>query len=206
MTTNNTTVNTTENNGVFEADIESIGKTTFDSHIMVENKPAADAITRIANIYGIKTSIGAEMVGDEPKIKVTLHDVDDDTLNQIERKLQISNWSQNVVNIMSRARDGVTNMGDFALNGALIPAASSVVQATGRTAQIVGVAAGHLGSVVTSTVIEEGKMTARRLTSDPAVWKAASDVKGLASDVKSGLGMLFGALSKNSNSKFTRRK
>ncbi len=201
----NTTVNMNENNGVFEADLENIGTTYSDASIVVENKAAADAIVAIAEIYGVKTSMGATMVGDTPKIEVTLHSVDDAQLEQIERKLRISNWSNSVIAIAGRARDGITNMGDFALNGALVPTAGAVVEATARTAQIAGVAAVRLGSVVTSATINEGRMAVKRLAADPVVWKAAADVKSLADDVKSGISALFGSIGKGGSSKFTRK-
>ena len=205
MANANNTINMNENtSGTFEADLDSIGSPYSDARITAENKAAADTIVAIADIYGVKSTIGAIMVGDEPKIQVTLHSVDEEQLSQIEKKLSISQWSDNVISAIGRARDGITNMGDFALNGAIVPTASAAIQATGRTAQIAGVAAVHIGSVVTSTVIEEGKMTARRLAADPVVLKAACDIAGVASSVKSGISTLFNRLGKSNNSKFTR--
>ena len=205
--TTNTTIDMSQNanTGTFEPDLDSIGVPYFDAGIIVENKAAADAIVAIAEIYSVKTTVGATMVEGEPKIEVTLHSVDDEQLAQIERKLQISNWSKNIIAIAGRARDGITNMGDFALNGALVPAAGAAVEATARTAQIAGVAAIRLGSVVTSAAISEGRMAVKRLAADPVVWKAAGDVKNLASDVKSGISALFGAIGKGGASKFTRK-
>lgn len=200
-----TTLNTNENNGVFETDLESIGSTYFDADLVVDNKAAADAVCGIAEVYGVKSSISAIMVGDEPKIQVTLHDVDDEQLAQIERKISISNWSKNLIAVAGRARDGITNMGDFALNGALVPTAGAVVQATARTAQVAGVAAVRLGAIVTDSAITEGRMAVRRLATDPVVWKAAGSVKELGSDIKSGLTSLFGSFGKGNSSKFTRR-
>ena len=206
-TNTNTTIDMNQNTatGTFEPDLDSIGAPYFDASIVVENKAAADAIVAIANVYSVKTTVGATMVDGEPKIEVTLRSVDDAQLEQIERKLQISNWSRNIITIAGRARDGITNMGDFALNGALVPTAGAVVEATARTAQIAGVAAVRLGSVVTSAAISESRMAVKRLAADPVVWKAAGDVKNLASDVKSGIGALFGAIGKGGSSKFTRK-
>lgn len=195
---------TNENNGVFETDLNSIGASYGDSSIIVENKRSADAVCGIAEIYGVKTSIEAAIVNDEPKIKVIFHGADDDQLDQIEQKIKISDWSINVVSVVRRVKNGVTNMGDFTLNGALVPAAGAAYEAAARTANIAGTAAVRLGAIVTSSTIKEGRMAVKRLATDPVVWEAAGTVKELGSDIKSGLGKLFSSLSKNGNSKINR--
>lgn len=205
MTNANNTIETTINNGAFEADLNGIGSTGHNAEIIVANAKAADAVIRIAEIYGVESSKDAVLIGDEAKIRVALYNVDDDTLDQIQRKIRISEWSDYIVGVAGRVRDGVTNMGDFALNGALVSGAGAAISATARTAQVTGRAAARLGAIAISSVIEESSTAFKELSKDPEIWRCAGNLKKTGSALKDGACALFSMIgAKKGNSKFTR--
>lgn len=201
----NTIETAANNNGTFEADLSGIGKTGHNAEIIVANAKAADAVIRIAEIYNIKSSKDAVLIGDEAKIRVALYNVDDEILDQIQRKIRISEWGDYIIGVAGRVRDGVTNMGDFALNGALVPAAGAAISATARTAQVTGRAAARLGAIAISSVIEESSTAFRELSRDPEIWRCAGNIKNAGSSLKDGVCTLFNMIgAKKGNSKFTR--
>lgn len=167
-------------------DIESNG-----AAVDCSSRKEANDIAEIADTMGLETKILKENKKDgNTTFTVTVISATDRELDVLARKCNIRQWSSNVIGAANKVTNFMTDVADFALNGALAPSAVAVTRAAGRTVAVAGRAGAVIAAGVATTVIQNGREVYKELSNDPTIKECGSELKGLWSDVS---GKLFGS-------------
>lgn len=161
----------------------------------------ANDIVDIADSMGLDTEIKKTTAANGGCIfTVVVVEATDRQLDTLARKCNIRQWSSNVIGAANKVTNFMTDVADFALNGALAPSAVAVTRAAGRTAAVAGRAGIVIAAGVATTVIQNGREVYKELSHDPTIQECGLELKGLWGDVS---GKLFGSTG-SSSSKFRR--
>lgn len=206
-TTMNNNTNTNANTAAMtQEEIKAKMQAMQDASITVYSKEEADEIVNCAAGINVKSemSYGSDENGDLC-VTVTLKEISDDNLSRLEKRIGFAKMRNAVVRISDKVTETLSDIGDFALNDALVPAATAAGKATMRTAGITGVAGARILGSITSSAISEASTAAFRLASDPIIHQAGKDLKMAGSTLKRGAGSLFNYLT-GANSTSTKFK
>lgn len=178
-----------------------------NASITCYTKDEADQIVQCAAGIGVKSESKPEF--DEkgnPAIVVTLLNVSDDQLSRIEKRIGFDKMKNAVIRISDKVTETFSDIGDFALNDALVPAVSAAGKAAMRTTSITAVAGARIAGSLTSSAINEASTAAFRLASDPVIHQAGRDLKFAGSTIKRGACSLFNYITGTAagSTKFTR--
>lgn len=138
------------NNEVLEAEVLT-GDILNDAQVEVDSIQSAQQLRNIAAQTGCQSSMNVDQTG---KIVVTVHNASDEQLNKISRKANIKAWSNGIVSVMDTVSHFCVDVGDFAVNGAMVPAVQSTVKAGAEVAKV-GIEA--VAVVGASTIASVGK-------------------------------------------------
>lgn len=204
MNNTNTNANTT---AMTQEEIKAKMEAMQDASITVYSKEEADEIVNCAAGINVKSemSYGSDEHGNLC-VTVTLKAISDENLSRLEKRIGFAKMRNAVVRISDKVTETLSDIGDFALNDALVPAATAAGKATMRTAGITGVAGARIIGSITSSAISEASTAAFRLASDPIIHQAGKDLKMAGSTIKRGAGNLFNYLTgvNSSSTKFKR--
>lgn len=204
-TMNDTNANTTA--AMTQEEIKTKMTKMQDASITVYSKDEADEIVKCAAGLNVKSEMtyGSDENGNLC-VTVILKEISDDNLSRLEKRIGFAKMSNAVVRISDKVTETLSDIGDFALNDALVPAATAAGKATMRTAGITTVAGARIISSITSSAISEASTAAFRLASDPIIHQAGKDLKMAGATLKRGAGSLFNYLTgvDSSSSKFKR--
>lgn len=204
MNNTNTNANTT---AMTQEEIKAKMEAMQDASITVYSKEEADEIVNCAAGINVKSEMtyGSDENGNLC-VTVTLKEISDDNLSRLEKRIGFAKMRNAVVRVSDKVTETLSDIGDFALNDALVPAATAAGKATMRTAGITTVAGARIIGSITSSAISEASTAAFRLASDPIIHQAGKDLKMAGSTIKRGAGTLFNYLTgvNSSSSKFKR--
>ena len=148
----------------------------------------AMTVYRIAMSLEIQASIASE--GD--KFVVTLTDATPEQVGLLERKTRITNWSKSATRIANNVTNALTQVGDYALNGALAPTAVSVANAVFTTGRVVGTAGVRVGAGTLASLAFNSRIAAKEIATSKEVGACITEVKTCIADAGAGLAKLFG--------------
>ena len=202
-----TTMNNTNTTTMTQEEIKANMETMQDASITVYSKEEANEIVNCAAGINVKSemSYGSDENGNLC-VTVTLKKISDEDLSRLEKRIGFAKMGNAIVRISNKVTDTLSDIGDFALNDALVPAATAAGKATMRTAGITGVAGARIIGSITSSAISEASTAAFRLASDPIIHQAGKDLKLAGRTLKKGAGTLFNYLTgvNSSSTKFKR--
>ena len=158
---------------------------TFDDAI------TASSVLNIAKSLEIDASLRS--AGD--KFIVTLTDATDQQIALLERKTAITTWSAAASGVANKVTSAITQVGDYALNGALAPTAVAVSNAVFTTGRVVGTAAVKVGAGTLASLALNGRVAFKEVATSDEVGACIGEVKKCFSDASKGLAMLFAAKS-----------
>ena len=173
-----TTMNNTNATTMTQEQIKANMEALQDASISVYSKEEADEIVNCAAGINVKSEIsyGSDDEGN-PCVTVVLKKISDEDLGRLEKRIGLAKIGNAIVRISNKVTDTLSDIGDFALNDALVPAATAAGKATMRTAGITGVAGARIIGSITSSAISEASTAAFRLASDPIIHQAGKDLK-----------------------------
>ena len=143
---------------------------------------------RIAKSLGIQASMAEQ----NDKYVVTLTDPTETQLGYLERKVKIATWSRNATALANTVTQGVTQLGDYALNGAIAPTATAVANAAFVTARVVGTAGARIALSTGSSLCFNARTMAHEIAQSQELNSAYSEAKACLSEASTALGNLFG--------------
>ena len=123
---------------------------------------------------------------------VTLNDVTDEQIGLLERKTKITCWSATASAVANSVTTALTQVGDYALNGALAPTAVAVGNAIFTTGRVVGTAAVRVAGGTLASLAFNGRIMAKEIANSHEVGACFSEVKQCFSDAGTGFAKLFG--------------
>lgn len=203
----NTVVNETIEAEVISDENGNVTADATQSAEPVENKNArmtvttveeANDVLAIAGGFGVKGSVSAEIVDNKPVVVVTLEDVSDEQLDKISRRCNIKQWSDAVTGAANKVSNFVSDTADFALNGAVVPAATSVYAAGAKIAGVGSKAVVRTAASVVNTTLVEATQAVLEIATDKTVNETVSTIKTVGKMIGN---KLFGA---SGNTKFQR--
>lgn len=129
---------------------------------------------------------------DPNKIIITLVDATPEQLGMLKRKTTIANWSKAATKMANTVTNAVTQVGDYALNGALAPtvvAGANMVFTTGRVA---GTALTRAAAGTTASLLFNGRVAVKEIAKSREVDAVCHEFKQTVADAGKGLASLFG--------------
>lgn len=180
----NATIDAQTGNIVYQ---NTVSKTFDDVNV-------AMTVYRIALSLEIQAAIATDHDDAENKdvFVVTLTNVTNDQIGLLERKTAITNWSQAATQVANSVTNALTQVGDYALNGALAPTATAVANAAFTTARVVGTAATRVATGTIASLAFNGRIMAKEIGNSKEVAACFSEVKQCFSDAGKGFAKLFG--------------
>lgn len=181
--------------------IDVNGNIVSTGELQKEFTDAAVAMT----VYQIAQSleIRAKLETVDDKFVVTLIDATPQQLGLLERKTRIANWSQGATTVANNVTNALTQVGDYALNGALAPTATAVANAAFTTGRVIGTAATRVAAGTIASLAFNGRIAAKEIANSKEVGACISEVKQCFSDAGTGLAKLFGIDNSGSYSGWT---
>ena len=118
---------------------------------------------------------------------VTLKSVNKEQLSILQRKLNIQKWSIATINVAQTVTHFVEDVADYALNGAIAPAAVSVADAAFTTGRVVGTAAVRIGAGTLATTVKNGRQMYKDLANASEIKDCGREFGQLFSDISTKL-------------------
>ena len=187
-----------ENGNVTADATQSTAVDNKNARITVNTVEEANDIIAIAGGFGVKGNISTGIVENKPVIIVTLENVSDIQLDKISRRCNIKQWSDAVTGAANKVSNFVSDTADFALNGAVVPAATSVYAAGAKIASVGSKAVVRTAASVVNTTLVEATQAVLEIATDKTVNETISTVKTVGKMIGN---KLFGA---SGNTKFQR--
>ena len=147
------------------------------------SKDEADTICNIADTLEIDYSQAKR----DGKIIVTLENIDERQLDALKRKVNIKNWSVATMKVADGITNFMTDVADYALNGAVAPAAVSVANAALTTGRVVGTAGVKVFAGTTASLFRNGRMACREISNSSEIHDCCTEVSKCWSDVSNKL-------------------
>ena len=114
---------------------------------------------------------------------VVLTNVTARDVNIIQRKCNITLWSERTKAVANAVTDFATDVADYALNGALAPTAGAVINAGLTTGRVVATAGLTVAAATVATTVRNGRTMVKELKNNREVKDAWNEVKGLGADI-----------------------
>lgn len=179
-----------ENGNVTADATQSTAVDNKNARITVNTVEEANDIIAIAGGFGVKGNISTGIVENKPVIIVTLENVSDIQLDKISRRCNIKQWSDAVTGAANKVSSFVSDTADFALNGAVVPAATSVYAAGAKIAGVGSKAIVRTAASVVNTTLLEATQAVLEIATDKTVNDTVSTVKTVGKMIGN---KLFGA-------------
>ena len=158
-----------------------------------DNAATATTVFSIARSLEINAQIAtAQDAQGNDVFKVTLIDPTPSQIGLLERKTAITTWSAAATTVANNVTNALTQVGDYALNGAIAPTAVAVANAAFTTGRVVGTAAVRVGAGTLASLAFNGRIAAKEVANSREVNSCISEVKQCFSDAGKGLASLFG--------------
>ena len=148
----------------------------------------AMTVYRVAQSLEIQAKL--ETVGD--KFVITLTNATPEQVGLLERKTAIANWGKAATQVASNVTNALTQVGDYALNGALAPTAVAVANAAFTTGRVVGTAAVRVGAGTLASLAFNGRIACKEVANSKEVGACMHEMKQCFSDASKGLAKMFG--------------
>ncbi len=164
-----------------------------DVQQVFDNAATATTIFSIARSLEINAEIKTEKnTQNNDVFVVVLHDPTPEQIGLLERKTAITTWSATTSAVAHSVTNAVTQVGDYALNGALAPTAVAVANAAFTTGRVVGTAATRVAAGTIASLAFNGRIAAKEIANSKEVHSCIGEVKQCFSDAGKGLASLFG--------------
>ncbi len=124
--------------------------------------------------------------------KVTLVNPTPEQIGLLERKTAITTWSVAATTVANNVTNALTQVGDYALNGAVAPTAVAVANAAFTTGRVVGTAVTRVAAGTVGSLAFNGRVAMKEITNSKEVHDCCREVKQCFADAGSGLAKLFG--------------
>ena len=158
-----------------------------------DNAATATTVFSIARSLEINANISTEQdTAGNDVFKVQLVDPTPEQIGLLERKTAITTWSAAATTVANNVTNALTQVGDYALNGALAPTAVAVANAGFTTGRVVGTAAVRVAAGTVASLAFNGRIACKEIAQSREVNSCISEVKQCFSDAGKGLASLFG--------------
>ena len=170
--------------------IDQQGNLVSTGELQQEFSDATVAMTvfRIAE----SLEINAKLEATNDKYVITLIDATPEQIGMLERKTNIANWKATVTTVADNVTHAMTQVGDYALNGAAVPVITSVTNAVFTTAAVAGEAVVRTGAGIVESAARNGRLLCKGVMGSKEVHGAWAEANQCISDAGSGLAKLFG--------------